>query len=60
VFNVGKVRICVLHSHPDDWLLAIGGTMARYSDSGHDVFYITNWYADNRSDRRNIAPIVID
>ena len=32
-------KIMVIAPHADDEVLGLGGTIARYSSEGHDVFY---------------------
>jgi N-acetyl-1-D-myo-inositol-2-amino-2-deoxy-alpha-D-glucopyranoside deacetylase len=34
-------RLLFVHAHPDDETLATGGTIARYSQAGHDVTVVT-------------------
>ena len=32
------MKVLVIAPHPDDEILGVGGTMAKYIDEGHDVY----------------------
>ena len=36
-----KKRILIISPHPDDETLGVGGTIAKYSDAGHEINVLT-------------------